>query len=141
SRERDALAKTRENAGQRLDEASRRIAAGNYRQAQDILQWSDPLLSHADLADVRLSLDTLTSQVEVYAKFHKLLDNARFASRFGSRRQKELGRDYCHQLLALYDEIEKQTGAGASGLPPLNSEQRQLFKEDAFEALLTAGLV
>jgi serine/threonine protein kinase/predicted Zn-dependent protease len=141
SRERDALAKTRDVAVQRLDEATRRISDGNYRQAQDILQWSDPLLSHADLSDVRSNLETLTAQVDVYAKFHGLLDNARFASRFGTRKQKELGRDYCHQLLGLYDEIESRTGGGASGLPPLSVDQQQLFKEDAFEALVTAALV
>jgi len=141
SREREALAKTREIASERLEQAARRIAAGNYQQAQDILQWSDPLLSHGDLADVRLSLQTLGAQVDVYATFHKLLDSARFTCRFGSRRQRELGRDYCHQLLALYDEIEERTGRGASGLPPLSEEQQQLFKEDVFEALLTAAQV
>ncbi|HYV37768.1 MAG TPA: tetratricopeptide repeat protein, partial [Gemmataceae bacterium] len=141
SREREAIAKTREIANERLQQATTRIAAGNYQQVKDILQWSDPLLSHDDLADVRLSLQTLGAQVDVYAEFHKLLDSARFACRFGSRRQKELGRDYCYQLLALYDDIEARSGRGASGLPPLNEQQQQLFKEDVFEALLTAALV
>jgi eukaryotic-like serine/threonine-protein kinase len=141
SREREAVAKTRDIAGERLEQATRRIAAGNYQQAQDILQWSDPLLSHDDLADVRVSLATLGAQVDVYAQCCKLLDSARFACRFGSRRESELGRDYCQQLLVLYDEIQQRTGRGASGMPPLGEEQQQLFKEDKFEALLTAAQV
>jgi eukaryotic-like serine/threonine-protein kinase len=141
SREREALAKTQEIAGERLEQATRRIAAGNYHQAQDILQWSDPLLNHEDLADARLRLETLRAQVDGFAEFHKLLDNARFACRFGSRRQKEVGRDYCQQMLALYDEMEGRTGKGAAGLPPLSEEQQQLFKEDVFEALMTAAMV
>ena len=142
SQERDALTKTREIAGERLDPGQpRRIAAGKYQQAQEILQWSDPLLNNDDLTDVRLSLDTLRAQVNVYAEFHQLLDSARFACRFGSWRQRELGRDYCHKLLALYDEIEERMGRGVSGLPPLSAEQQQLFKEDLFEALLTSAQV
>jgi tetratricopeptide (TPR) repeat protein len=79
--------------------------------------------------------------VDVYAQFHNLLDSARFACRFGSRRQKEEGRQYCRQLLALYDEIDRRSDRGAAGLPPLNAEQQQLFKEDVFEAFLTAAQV
>jgi eukaryotic-like serine/threonine-protein kinase len=140
-REREALAETRKLAGQRLEQAEERIAIGNYQRAHDILHWSDPLLSHDELADVRAKLDTLKSQVDVYAEFRELLDNARFACRFGARRQKEEGRQYCHQLLALYDEIDGRTGRGAAGLPPLNKDQLQLFREDAFEALLTSAQI
>jgi tetratricopeptide (TPR) repeat protein/tRNA A-37 threonylcarbamoyl transferase component Bud32 len=138
-REREAVAETRKVAAERFQQATARIAAGNFQQAQDLLQWSDPLLSHADLTDVRANLATLKAQVDVYAEFRQLLDQARFACRFGSRRQKEEGRDYCHKLLSLYDEIEGRTGRGAFGLPPLNDEQQQLFKEDVFEALMTSA--
>src|SRR5262249_46146907 len=83
----------------------------------------------------------LRTQVDVYAEFRNLLDSARFACRFGSRQQQGEGRRYCQQLLALYDEIEGRNGRGAAGLPPLNAPQQQLFKEDVFEAFLTAAQV
>jgi tetratricopeptide (TPR) repeat protein/tRNA A-37 threonylcarbamoyl transferase component Bud32 len=141
-RERQAVAETRKAAGQRLDQATEAVAGGDFARAQDLLRWSDPLLAtHPDLGDVRSSLETLRAQVDVYAEFRRLLDRARFACRFGSRQQKEEGRRYCHQLLALYDEIEGRQGHGAAGLPPLSAEQQQLFKEDVFEAFLTAAQV
>src|SRR5262245_38775849 len=127
-REREAVAEARKGAGQRLELAAEAVAAGNYQRAQDFLQWSDPLLrSHPDLGDVRSQRETLKTQVDVYAEFRKLLDNARFACRFGSRRQKEEGRGYCRQLLSLYGEIEGRTGRGAAGLPPLSAAQQQQF--------------
>jgi tetratricopeptide (TPR) repeat protein/tRNA A-37 threonylcarbamoyl transferase component Bud32 len=141
-RERQAVAETRKAAGQRLEQAAEVVAGGDARRAHDLLRWSDPLLaSHPELGDVRSQLDTLRAQVDVYAEFRELLDRARFACRFGSRPQKEEGQRYCHQLLTLYDEIDGRTGRGAAGLPPLNAEQQQLFKEDAFEAFLTAAQV
>jgi eukaryotic-like serine/threonine-protein kinase len=140
-REREALAETRRIANERLGQAGQRIAAGNYRQAQDTLQFSDPLLAHADLTDVRIRLGVLKAQIDVYAEFRDLLDSARFACRFGSRQQKEQGRRYCAQLVELYDELEGESGKGAAGLPPLDDEQRQFFKEDVFEALLTYAQV
>jgi tetratricopeptide (TPR) repeat protein/tRNA A-37 threonylcarbamoyl transferase component Bud32 len=141
-REREAVAESRKSAGQRLDQAKEAVAGGNYHRAQDLLQWSDPLLdSHPDLADVRTELGTLRAQVGVYAEFRELLDGARFDCRFGSRAQKEEGRRSCRRLLTLYDEIEGGTERGGAGLPPLNEEQQQLFKEDVFEAFLTAAQV
>jgi tetratricopeptide (TPR) repeat protein len=141
-RERQAVAQTRKVATERLEQATEAIAGGDWRRAQDLLQWSDPLLTdHPDLGDIRAELETLQSQVSVYAEFRKLLDSARFACRFGSRQQQEEGRRTCHQLLTLYDEIDGRTGQGAAGLPPLNPEQQQLFKEDVFEAFLTAAQV
>jgi serine/threonine protein kinase/tetratricopeptide (TPR) repeat protein len=141
-RERAAVAESRQGARQRLDQATEAITGGNYQRARDLLQWSDPLLSSQPaLAAERAEVATLQSQVGVYAEFRELLDNARFACRFGSRAQKEEGRALCRQLLALYDEMEGQTGRGAAGLPPLNDEQQQLFKEDVFEAFLTAAQV
>jgi serine/threonine protein kinase/tetratricopeptide (TPR) repeat protein len=142
SRDQAALAETRTVAGERLAQASEAIAGGNHARARDLLQWSDPLLSsRPELADVRGELETLRAQVDVYAEFRQLLDSARFACRFGSRRLKEEGRRSCHELLTLYDEIEQRTGRGTAGLPPLDALQQQLFKEDVFEAFLTAAQV
>jgi tetratricopeptide (TPR) repeat protein len=141
-RERLAVAQTREVAGERLQQATAAVTGGDWRRAQDLLQWSDPLLNnHAELADVRSDLETLKTQVNVYAEFRQLLDNTRFACRFGSRQQQEEGRRFGQQLLTLYGEIEGRTGRGAAGLPPLSVEQQQLFKEDVFEAFLIAALV
>jgi tetratricopeptide (TPR) repeat protein/tRNA A-37 threonylcarbamoyl transferase component Bud32 len=141
-REREAVAEARTAAGQRLEQAAEAAAGGDYRRAQDLLRRSDTLLgSHPDLADVRAELETLTAQVDVYAEFRELLDSARFACRFGSRRLQEEGRRHCHQLLALYDAIEGRTGRGAAGLPPLDDRQQTLFREDVFEAFLTAAQV
>jgi eukaryotic-like serine/threonine-protein kinase len=142
SQERQAVAETRRVAEQRLQQAIEAVAGGNYLRAQDLLRWSDPVLDrHADLGDIRSELDTLKAQVDVYAQFKELLDAARFACRFGSRQQKELGRGYCVRLLGLYDAIEEHQGRAAAGLPSLNAEQQQLFKEDVFEAFLTTALV
>jgi tetratricopeptide (TPR) repeat protein/tRNA A-37 threonylcarbamoyl transferase component Bud32 len=141
-RERQTVAEVRSAAGERLNEAAEAAAGGDYARAQDKLRWSDPLLdSSPDLADVRSQRDTLKAQVDVYAEFRQLLDSARFACRFGARQQKEEGRRLCHQLLALYDEIEGRSGRAAAGLPPLDERQRQLFQEDVFEAFLTAAQV
>jgi tetratricopeptide (TPR) repeat protein len=141
-REREAVAGTRKVAEARLEQATDAVAGGDYRRAQDLLQWSEPLLaSHPDLGDVRSQLETLKAQVDVYAEFRTLLDAARFACRFGSRSQKEEGRRYCGQLRNLYEEIEGHRDRGAAGLPPLNAEQRQLFQEDVFEAFLTSAQV
>jgi tetratricopeptide (TPR) repeat protein len=141
-RERDAVAQSRLGARRQIDQAAEAAAAGNYRRARDLVQSSDPLLAgHADLADLRAELDTLRAQVDVYAEFRELLDDARFACRFGSRARKEEGREACVRLLGLYDEIQNRTGRGAAGLPPLDEHQRQLFQEDVFEAFLTAAQV
>jgi serine/threonine protein kinase/lipoprotein NlpI len=141
-REREAVAESRKSAATRFEQASAAVAGGNHQRAADLLELTDPVLDHhPDLADVRAELETLRAQVTVYAEFRRLLDNARFACRFGSRQQKEEGRRICSQLLALYDEIERRTGRGADGLPPLDAHQQQLFKEDVFEAFLTAALV
>lgn len=142
SREQDAIAATEKVAVQRKEQATEAIAGGNYQRAQDLLRWSDPLLSgSADLQEVRSDLETLKAQVDVYAAFKQQLDSARFACWFGSRKQQEEGRRSCHELVGLYDKIEGRTGRGLGGLPPLNELQMQLFKEDVFELFLMAGLI
>jgi tetratricopeptide (TPR) repeat protein len=142
SRDRQAVAATRKVARERLEHATEAIALGNFQRAQDYLRWSDPLLSsRPDLRNVRSGLETLKAQVDAYAEFRQLLDSARFACRFGSLPQKKQGQQQCRALLALYSEIEGKLGRGAAGLPPLNDEQQQLFKEDVFETFLTAAQV
>jgi tetratricopeptide (TPR) repeat protein/tRNA A-37 threonylcarbamoyl transferase component Bud32 len=142
NREREAVAETRKVAGQRIQWAGEAIEAGNYARAYDLLRHSDLLIAtHPALADVRAELDTLRAQVDLYALFKKQLDDARFACWFGSKQEKEQGRKQCRELLALYDQIDRREGRGAAGWPPLNDEQKQLLKEDIFEAFLVAALV
>src|SRR5262249_17887997 len=141
-RDREAVADARRSAEERLEQATEAIAAGNYKTAGDLLRLSDPLVTaSADLRDERDRLGRLRTQVEVWASLKQLPDGGGFACRFGSRSQKERGRELCRQLLDLYGQIEQGTERGSEGLPPLNAEQAQLFKEDAFEAFLTAALV
>src|SRR5262249_41470936 len=62
--ERQAVAQTRKVATERLQQATEAVAGGNWHRAQDLLQWSDPLLnSHPDLGAVRSDLETLQTQV------------------------------------------------------------------------------
>jgi tetratricopeptide (TPR) repeat protein/tRNA A-37 threonylcarbamoyl transferase component Bud32 len=141
AQEQKAVEQARERWHQRLRQAAEAVAGGKYQRAQELLSWSDPLLAaHPDLGDVRSEVEALKARVDVYAEFYQLLDKARYACRFESRRHKEQGRRYCRQLLALYDEIDRRSGRGAAGLPPLNAHQWQLFREDVFEAFLTAAL-
>jgi tetratricopeptide (TPR) repeat protein/tRNA A-37 threonylcarbamoyl transferase component Bud32 len=141
-RQGQAVAETRTTAGARLEQATAAVAIGNYRRAQDLLEGFDPLLAtSAGLEDLRADWLRLKQQVGVYAEFSKLLDDARFACRFGSRSQKEQGRQYCRELIALYDQIAQGTGRAAAGLPPLDPEHQRLFQEDVFEAFLVASLV
>jgi tetratricopeptide (TPR) repeat protein/tRNA A-37 threonylcarbamoyl transferase component Bud32 len=141
-REQQAIVRMHEQAEERLEQASAAIAGGDVQRARDLLQWSDLLLANAaELAEVRGRWNKLRERVEVYGRFQSLLDDARFACWFGSRSQKEQGRQYCRQLLALYDTFEAGPESAAGGLPPLNAEQQQLFKEDVFEMFLVAALV
>jgi serine/threonine protein kinase/predicted Zn-dependent protease len=142
SRERTAVAESRHATEQRLQEAETLSARGNYLGAQDLLRWSDPLLnSHPDLEDQRVRTAALRRQLDVYGEFKSLLDQARFSCRSGVRDQKEQGRRYCKQLLELMDEIQERRGRADAGLPPLDDERRQHYKEDAYEALLIAAIV
>jgi serine/threonine protein kinase/predicted Zn-dependent protease len=137
-----AIDQTRELARQRLDQATEIIKTGDARHALELLRWSTPLLETApELDDIRTEMNTLRSQLEVYGEFKRILDNARFASRFGSRRLKQQSQEDCRDLVRLDTEIRERTGKGSAGLPPLNAEQQQLFQEDVFEAYLIAALV
>jgi tetratricopeptide (TPR) repeat protein/tRNA A-37 threonylcarbamoyl transferase component Bud32 len=140
--EREAIAETRKVAGERLDQAAASIAAGDSRRAHDLVQQASlPLLkSKPELADIRSRMQRLQEQIDVYAEFKTLLDQARFQC-FGSLSQKQEGQRYCRRLVKLYDQIETRTGAAASGLPPLDAEQRLRFTEDAFDAFLIAAIV
>jgi tetratricopeptide (TPR) repeat protein/tRNA A-37 threonylcarbamoyl transferase component Bud32 len=142
SREREAVAETRKIAGERLDRAAAAIAAGDSQRAGDLLQQANlPMLNRSpELADIRSQMRELQEQVDVYAEFKKILDQARFSC-FGSLSQKKEGQRYCRRLVELYDQIETHTGAAASGLPPLNDEQQRRFNEDVFDAFLIAAIV
>jgi tetratricopeptide (TPR) repeat protein/tRNA A-37 threonylcarbamoyl transferase component Bud32 len=142
NREREAIAETRKVAGERLDQATASIAAGDSRRAGDLLQQANlPLLtSRPELADIRSRIKQLQEQVDVYVEFKKLLDQARLHG-FGSLSQKKEGQRYCQRLVQLYDQIETRTGVAASGLPPLDAEQRQRFTEDVFDAFVIANNV
>jgi tetratricopeptide (TPR) repeat protein/tRNA A-37 threonylcarbamoyl transferase component Bud32 len=142
NREREAIAETRKVAVERLDQAATSIAAGDSRRAGDLLQQASlPLLkSRPELADIRSQIKRLQEQVDVYAEFKKLLDQARFHC-FGTLSQKKEGQRYCQRLVQLYDQIETRTGIAASGLPPLNAEQQQSFAEDVFDAFLITAIV
>jgi tetratricopeptide (TPR) repeat protein/tRNA A-37 threonylcarbamoyl transferase component Bud32 len=142
SREREAIAQTRQVAGERLEQATAAISAGDHRRARQLLDEADlPFLnSSPELTEVRAQLDRLKEQVQVYAAFKELLDQARFTC-FGSSSQKKEGQGHCRRLLALHDRIVNQTGEAASGLPPLNADQQQRFKEDVFDAFLIAAIV
>jgi tetratricopeptide (TPR) repeat protein/tRNA A-37 threonylcarbamoyl transferase component Bud32 len=137
-----AIDQTRELARQRLEQATEAVKAGDHKRALDLLRWSTPLLETApELGDVRGEWNTLRSQTEVYGEFKRVLDNARFASRFGSRRLKQQAQQDCRELVRLDEEIRQRSGKGSAGLPPLSHEQQQLFQEDVFEAYLIAALV
>jgi tetratricopeptide (TPR) repeat protein/tRNA A-37 threonylcarbamoyl transferase component Bud32 len=142
SREKEAIAETRNVAGERLERAAAAIAGGDSRHAHELLQQANlPLLSRSpELADTRSQMQRLQEQVDVFTEFKTLLDQARFTC-FGSPSQKKEGQRYCRRLVELYDQIEGHTGAAASGLPPLNDEQQQRFKEDVFDAFLIAAIV
>jgi tetratricopeptide (TPR) repeat protein len=142
NREREAIAETRKLAGDRLDQAAAAIAAGDSRRATDLLQHASlPLLkSRPELADTRSQIKRLQEQVDVYVQFKTLLDQARFYC-FGSLSQKKEGQRYCQRLVQLYDQIETKSGIAASGLPPLDAEQRQRFTEDVFDAFVIANNV
>jgi tetratricopeptide (TPR) repeat protein/tRNA A-37 threonylcarbamoyl transferase component Bud32 len=142
AREQEVIDKERQLAEVRLEQATTAIRAGDQRQAQVLLESTNPLLESTEqLRDIRDRLADRRSQVEVYSEFKKLVDDARFASRFGSRRRKLQAQQQCRQLVALHEQIKERTGKGAAGLPPLNPEQEQLFKEDVFEAYLIAALL
>jgi tetratricopeptide (TPR) repeat protein/tRNA A-37 threonylcarbamoyl transferase component Bud32 len=142
NREREAISETRKVAVERFEQAAEAIAGGDSRHAQNLLRQADlPLLnSRPELADLRSQMQRLQEQVDVYAEFKKILDQARFTC-FGSRSQKKEGQRYYRRLVELYDQIENQTGKAASGLPPLNAEQQQRFQEDVFDTFLIAAIV
>jgi serine/threonine protein kinase/tetratricopeptide (TPR) repeat protein len=140
-REQQAVTRIRDQAERQLQDATAAIYGGDIRRANDLLQWSDPLLdSAAALSEQRDGLDQLRTSVKEYGHFKELLDNVRFAYIFGSRssrQQMEQGREQCRQLLELYDSIEQ----GRNSLPPLNAEQAQLFKDDVFDMFLVSALI
>jgi serine/threonine protein kinase/predicted Zn-dependent protease len=139
--EQQAVEKVKEDVQAQMKNASDAISAGDVRRAMDLMDFSDPLLeSEPALLTMRTSWHDLKDRIETYGKFKDLLDRARFAYVYGKRGQKEQGREYCRQLLELYEAIEQRREPAAGGLPPLNAEQQQLFKEDVFDMFLLTAL-
>jgi tetratricopeptide (TPR) repeat protein/tRNA A-37 threonylcarbamoyl transferase component Bud32 len=142
AREQKAIDETRKLTQDRLEQARAAIATGNIQRAGTLLISTDPLLESAQaLQEVRDQLTTLRSQIEVYAEYKKLLNNARFAYRYGSLRLKERGQKDCRELGELDTQLRERTGRGAVGLPPLDAEQQNLFREERFEAYLITAMI
>jgi tetratricopeptide (TPR) repeat protein len=142
AREREAMSETRKQAHERLELAIDAMETGDVRRALDFLQWSDPLLtSTASLDDIRARLDQLRTQATAYAEFRSLLDNARYLGLYGSKGALPQAQAHCHDLLALYDSLEKREGKGREGWPPLDDRQKEVLKEDIFAAFLISAQV
>jgi serine/threonine protein kinase/Flp pilus assembly protein TadD len=141
AQDRQTANRAREAADVRLQQATEAVQAGNYRRAQDLLSSPDPQLETiAELADTKARHDELQKQVAAFAEFKELLDNARYYGLFG-KGALDKAQDYCRQVVAIYDQIDKRTDKGQYGLPPLDNQQDTLFHEDAFEAFLVAAQV
>jgi tetratricopeptide (TPR) repeat protein len=137
-REQQTIDRVREQAEERLDLATTAITSGNVQEARTLLRGPNPLLSStAGLSELSDRWQKLDQSIGAYAEFKDLLDEARFSMFFGDRNSKQFdqGRQYCQKLLALYDA----RGLAADGLPPLNDEQKQLFKEDVFDMFLVTA--
>ncbi|MFN0056561.1 MAG: protein kinase domain-containing protein [Planctomycetales bacterium] len=142
ARDRAAIAETRQQAQQRLEQATQAAAGGGFSRAQDLLQWSDPLLTTTPaLADVREELNQLGLQVAAHAEFRQRLDAARYLGLFGSAAGLPKAQEACHELIELYDRIEQKKGDQRYGWPPLYDRQRELLQEDIFEAFLISAQV
>jgi eukaryotic-like serine/threonine-protein kinase len=144
-REKQAVARIGDQAEERMVQAATAISGGDVQRAKILLDWSDPLWESAsDLSEQRGRWHKLKDSVELYGEFTDLLDKARFAYVYGGGssskekdKEKEQGREHCRKLLALYDAIEQER----IHLPPLNSEQNQLFRDDVFDMFLLASLL
>jgi tetratricopeptide (TPR) repeat protein len=140
--EHQAVEETRQLAQQRLDQATETIKTGDHKRTLEQLRWSTPLFDNApDLQDVRTAWRDLRSQVEVFSEFKHGLDGTRFALYAGSPRQKEQAQQECRHLIDLDEQIRARKGRGSAGLPPLNADQLELFREDEFETLLIAAML
>lgn len=142
ARDRAAVAETRKQAEQRFEQATLAAAAGGMGRAQDLLRWSDPLLtSTADLADIRGKLEQLRTQVTTYDQFRKLLDQVRYLGLFGATNTLDKAQKASHELIGLYDQIEQRQGVGLHGWPPLNPSRKEQLQEDIFEAFLVSSQI
>ncbi len=142
ARERETLGEARIHGLERIKQASADVQSGNVRRAQDLLSYTDPLVeNNAALADLRSEFHNLKAQVGLYVDLKRLADNARYHGLFGARGPLKEAQRHCGELLALHVELEKKTGKGTCGLPPLAPEQRQLLQEDIFETYVLAAHV
>jgi tetratricopeptide (TPR) repeat protein len=139
ARDRQTVNEARMLVKQRLRLATEAVARGDDRRALDLLTPADPLVERTPaLADVRARVHTLASQVGVYGKFKRMLDQLRFETLVASQITAEAP-EHGRALIGLYDQIERQTGPARDGLPPLSPRQSMLFKEDVFDAFLVAA--
>lgn len=142
ARESVAVVETRKQARDHLSRAEQASQAGRIQSAQDLVSWSDPLLlTSPELQDERRALETLRTQLATFREFHRLLDEARYLGLFGTPANQARARATCHELIALYDQIEQKSGLHSDGWPPLAERQAELLREDLFEAFLVASQV
>jgi tetratricopeptide (TPR) repeat protein len=141
AQEQKSIEEAGRRAEQKIELATEAVSAGHHVRALDLLKDAPPLLESDGLADLRSSWRTLQAQTELYAEFKSLLDRARLDSLYGTESTRPRAQEVFRQLIGLYEELRERTGKGASGLPPLDSQQQQLFQEDVFEVFLLAALV
>jgi eukaryotic-like serine/threonine-protein kinase len=142
AREQRTLGEVRIHGKERIEQATKEIQVGNVRRAQDLLSWNDPHVeSNRGLADMRAELHGLRGQVQLYSDIKRLADNARYHGLFGARGTLKEAQRHCLELVEIYKDLENKSGKAASGLPPLNTEQRQLLQEDIFETFVLGAHV
>ncbi len=140
-REQQAVTRVRDQVEQRIGLAEQVVSAGDVQRAKDLLKWSDPLLQDSStLSELHDRWQKLNDSIDAYGKFKDLLDKARFAYIFGagsSQKQLEKGKEYCQELLTLYDAFVQER----IHRPALNDEQDKLYKDDVFDMFLVAALI
>ena len=142
ARERETTSEVSKLAQERLTQATKAIQGGSYRQAQTLLQWSDPVVeTNPALVQTRDQLHQLRAQVDLYTEFKELLDRARYYALFGQKETLKEALASGKELIGLYDQIEQKAGRAQCGLPPLNDHQRQLLQEEFFETFLVLAQV
>jgi tetratricopeptide (TPR) repeat protein/predicted Ser/Thr protein kinase len=138
ARDRQTQGEARRVAEQRIKLATEAVAGGDDRRALDLLGAADPLVERTPaLADVRKRRRILQSQIAVYGKFKRMLDQLRFETLVSNSAAPDAP-EHGRALVGLYDQIERRTEAGRDGLPPLSPRQAMLFNEDAFDAFVVA---
>jgi tetratricopeptide (TPR) repeat protein len=142
SRQRAAIAESRKHAEERLEQAGAAISAGESHRALILLGLTDPLLSSApELADVHDRLIRLRAQSKTFNSYYDLLDRVRYYGLYCTHVTAPRAKDYCHELLELYERIEQREDASRQGWPELDKVREQQLKEDKFEMFLVAAKI